>query len=892
MRELPTGTVTFLFTDIEGSTNLVSTLGDQYAAVLNRHHQLMRENFGAHGGTEVMSEGDAFFVVFRSPADAVRGAVEAQRALHAENWPAAAQVRVRMGAHTGDAVLGGDNYIGIDVHRASRIAGAGHGGQILVSDATRALSEQSLPDGVTLRDLGQHRLKDLPAPERLYQLVVADLPHAFPELRSLDARPNNLPMPITSFIGRERQIAEITERLGHTRMLTLSGPGGTGKTRISIRVAQDLLTNYEHGCWFVALDALSDAELVPSEIATALGVKIAGSQSVTEALKAWLADRELLLVLDNFEQVTPAAAVVSELLAAAPRLHVLATSRTPLHIYGESEYPVPPLATVGELRAAGGSAVALSQFEAVRLFIDRALAVRPDFQVTNANAPAVAEICVRLDGLPLAIELAAARVKVLTAEQILERLAHSLSLLATAARDLPERQRTMQGAIDWSYNLLEEPERQLFRRLSVFRGGFTIDAAEYVCGTDDSGIDVFDGLASLVDKSLLRADERAAETRFVMLETIGQYAGERLAAGEERDAVRRRHAEHYLALATRSEPFLTGRGQAEWLDRLEREHDNLRASFPAAAELGMTEEALESAGSIWRFWQQRGHFAEARSVYERLLALPGGPSKARAKALTGLGGIVYWQGDYEETARRYREAREMYESIDDRAGLAEALLNESYVSLLAGRFEQGRQLIRRSIEMFDEAGNELGKTNAEQLLGYTFMFESQPDEALPFSEKAVEAYRRLGAEFELADSLTGLGYIRALAGDWEGALPAMLESMSIFERAGNEIGMGMVISGIAAAAAWVGESELSAQLYGKAEEVQARLGGGAPPQFVAVEFLRDKAVQALGEEEFKRLTVEGAQMTMFDAFRLAHAFRPPADAPPLPRPEPPPSAEL
>jgi predicted ATPase/class 3 adenylate cyclase len=891
MPELPTGTVTFLFTDIEGSTRVLNALGDAYPAVLDRHHALLREAFDAHGGLEVMSEGDAFFVVFRSPIEAVRAATDAQQALSAEDWPPGARIGVRMGVHTGEAVLGGDNYVGIDVHRASRIAAAGHGGQVLLSDATRALSEQSLPPGVSVRDLGPHRLKDLPAPERLFQVVVAGLPSDFPELRSLDARPNNLPAPLTSFVGRERVLGEIRERLARTRLLTLSGPGGTGKTRLAIRVAEDSLTDFAHGCWFVPLDALRDAELVPSAIAKAVGVSVPGDQSVADTLKSWLADRELLLVLDNFEQVTSSAPLVGELLAAAPRLRVLATSRAPLHVYGEAEYAVPPLATVGELRAAAGSPQALSQYEAVRLFIERAVAVKRDFKVTNANAPAVAEICVRLDGLPLAIELAAARVKVLPAEQILERLERNLSLLATSAQNLPERQRTMRGAIEWSYNLLDPAEQQLFGRVSVFRGGFGLDASDYVCAVGIDS-DVLDGLTSLVDKSLLRADESAGESRFVMLETIRQYAAERLAETDEAGEIRRRHAEHYFALAEASEAHLTGHAQADWLDRLEREHDNLRAAFSSADDLGLVDRALGAAGAIWRFWHQRGHFAEARTVLERLLALPGEPSSARAKALTGLGGIVYWQGDYDATGRRYEEAREMYETIGDRAGLAEALLNESYGPLLAGKFETGRRLIRRSIELFNQVGNELGKTNAELLLGFTYMFQAKPVEALPIVESAVAAFRRLGARWELADSLTGLGYVRAIAGDWENAMPPLFESLEIFGQAGNEVGIATVVSGIAAAAGWVGDSERSARLFGKCEEVQARLGGGPPGQFVAVSTLREKAVQALGDADFTRLAAEGAQMSTSEVLELARSFRPPPDAPPLPRPEPPPGAEL
>ncbi|MDQ3938838.1 MAG: adenylate/guanylate cyclase domain-containing protein, partial [Chloroflexota bacterium] len=609
MGELPTGTVTFLFTDIEDSTGLLTALGDSYGDTLARHHALLRDAMARHGGVEVMTEGDSFFVVFRSPLAAVRAAADAQRALDAERWPVGATVRVRIGLHTGEAVLGGDNYVGLDVHRASRIASSGHGGQTLVSDATRALVEQVMPEGLGLRDLGRHRLKGLPAPERIFQLTVDGLPTDLPPIRSLEARQNNLPAALTSFVGRERQVAEISERLASARLLTLTGPGGTGKTRLAIRVAEEVLGDHEDGCWFVALDALRDPELVPSTIADTLRVKVPPDQPAVAALEAWLGARELLLILDNFEQVTDAAPKIARLLEAAPRLRVLATSRVPLGVYGEQEYAVPPLASARELRMAGtASADALSQYEAVQLFIERALAVKPDFRVTNANAPAVAEICARLDGLPLAIELAAARSKLLSPEQMLARLEQSLSLLASTAQNLPARQRTLRGAIDWSYDLLTEPEQRLFSRLSVFRGGFALESAEQVVA-DDLAMDVLDGVSSLVNKSLLRTETDASETRFAMLETIREYARQRLSESGEEPELMKRHATHFLALPARAEEHLMGTDQVMWLDRFGRDHDNLRAAFERAPGLGMLDDALSAAGAMWRFWQLRAHFA-------------------------------------------------------------------------------------------------------------------------------------------------------------------------------------------------------------------------------------------------------------------------------------------
>jgi predicted ATPase/class 3 adenylate cyclase len=883
MSRLPTGTVTFLFTDIEGSTRLLQTCGDEYPLLIARHHELLREAVSVHGGVEVMTEGDSFFVVFRNPAAAVAAAVNAQRSIAAETWPANSDVRVRMGLHTGEAILGGDNYIGLDVHRAARIANAGHGGQVLISDATRALAGQGLPAGVSVRDLGEHRLKDLPAPERLYQLAIDGLPADFPPLRSLSARPNNLPRPATSFIGREQQIDEIKARLATARLVTLTGPGGTGKTRLSIRVAEDLLPDFEHGVWFVGLDALRDAELVPSTIAAALNVHVGGDQTAMSALVAHLRERELLLVLDNFEQVTDAARYIGELIVAAPGLSVLATSRVPLHLSGEVEYAVPPLAVVSELRNAADSAARLSQYEAVRLFIERAVAVKRDFAVTNDNAPAVAEICIRLDGLPLAIELAAARVKLLAPEQILARLHQSLSLLASAATDLPERQRTLQGAIDWSFGLLDEAEQRLFVRLAAFRGGMTLEAIEAVAGPGLS-LDIFDGVASLVDKSLLRAVDDAAETRFAMLETIRTYADERLHAATDAGDVLRRHAEYFFDLALASEEHITADDQVAWLDRLEREHDNLRASLERAVDVGLVDRALTAAGAIWRFWQQRGHFAEARATYDRLLTLPATDPTARAKALTGAGGIAYWQGDYEAMTGFYREARELYEQVGDVSGAAEAWFNEAFVPTLERDFNTARPGFERAAALYRQAGDEEGAAGPDVMLAWIDWLSGRAEDAVKVMTHAVATYRQAGAQFQLADTLSGLAFTHASVGDWLAAKSSLLESVEIFASVGNEVGTIQALEGAAMSAIHLGDTANGVRLLGFVDATKARLGAGAPSMFINSDQQHAQALEVLGQTDFDRLHAEGAQLSTDEALALFRALAVPDDATPLPSP--------
>jgi predicted ATPase/class 3 adenylate cyclase len=499
---LPIGTVTFLFTDIEGSTRLLKALGSGYRDVLERHAAIMREALAEYEGVEVSTEGDAFFAAFRSAPMAVAAAVAAQQRLANEPWPVGHPVRVRMGLHTGEGRRGGDSYVGLDVHRAARIAAAGHGGQVLLSAASRSLVEAALPEGVTLRDLGMHRLKDLDQPEHLGQLVINGLEQEFPAIRTLET-PTNLPAELTSFVGREREVDEALELLSTTRLLTLTGPGGAGKTRLAIRIAARLQSAYADGVFFVDLAPLTDPGLVLPTVARTLGLSDQAQRSIVDLLKDHLELQNVLLVLDNFEHVLAAREGIQDLLAAAPRVKVLVTSRSRLSLYGEQEFPVPSLALPD--RGAIGDLDRLSQYEAVALFVERARAAEPAFGITNENAPAVAEICVRLDGLPLAIELAASRVRLLEPGEILARLEQRLPLLTAGGANLPERQRTLRGAIDWSYELLEAPHRSLFRRLSIFAGGCTLMAVEAVCNPGgELGLDTLEGMASLVDQSLLR----------------------------------------------------------------------------------------------------------------------------------------------------------------------------------------------------------------------------------------------------------------------------------------------------------------------------------------------------------------------------------------------------
>jgi predicted ATPase/class 3 adenylate cyclase len=879
MRALPTGTVTFLFTDIEGSTRLLEELGERYRAVQDDHFRLMRAAIAEGEGAEIRTEGDAFFVVFHTAPQAVQAAVAAQRALADHHWPHGEPLRVRIGLHTGEGILGGDDYLGIDVNRAARIAAAGHGGQVVLSEATRALAEASLPAGVSLRDLGRHRLKDLARPERLYQLVIDGLPAEFPALKTLDARPNNLPAQLTSFVGREEAIATVKALLADARLLTLTGPGGTGKTRLALQVAAEVLADFADGAFFVDLSAITDPGVVPSEIAGALGMAEEPGRPIVESLKDHLRDRELLLVLDNFEQVPDAAPAVLGLVEAAPKLKVLITSRAALHLYGEREIPVPPLLLPDPAHLP--DLTSLSQYEAVALFIERAAAVRPDFAVTNENAPAVAELCVRLDGLPLAIELAASRVNLLSPQTILARLEQRLPLLATTARNVPERQRTLRGAIDWSYDLLDEPERRLLARHSVFAGGATVEAVEAVANPGgDLGVDALEGLASLVDKSLLRRTETAGgEGRFGMLETIKEYAGDRLAESFDAADTARRHAEFFVALVEEAEPHLTTAEQVTWLDRCEREHDNIRAVLRRSLKGGDPQTGLRIVAALWRFWQQRGHLREGLQWAEDILAMTSDPpTPARARAHSAAGGLAYWLSDMEKTARHYEAGAAIARELGDRRLTMEATYNLGFIPLASEDPESARPLFQDALAIARELDDpEWIVPMMGDLAFVEGVATGNYAEAIPLLEEAIEMARKLGHRFRLADDLTALGRAYVMTGDLDGARRVLREGLGLLVEDEN---LPLIVTSIffyAALAGAEGRHERATRLWAAADELRESIGG-APSAVMKLEDPTGAARKAIGDEAVDRAVAEGRAMDLDKA--VAYAMEEPSVTPP------------
>jgi predicted ATPase/class 3 adenylate cyclase len=706
MPDLPTGTVTFLLSDVESSTRLWEQDPAAMRHALAQHDALIEDQVGRQGGVVVRPRGeaDSRFAVFRHAAEALGAAAAVQEALHTEPWAVALGLRVRMALHTGDADLRAGDYYGGAVNRCARLRSIAHGGQTLLSRATHDLAQDALPPGVSLRALGEHRLADLQRPEQVYQVVAPGLPGEFPPLRSLESVPHNLPLQLTSFVGREREMADVAGVLGRTRLLTLTGVGGTGKTRLALQVAADLLAAYPQGVWLVELAPLADPGLVPGAVATALGIAEDASRPLVSTLIAVLRPKCVLLLLDNCEHLIEACAQLSDaLLHACARVQILATSREALGIAGETSWPVSSLELPGGQQTAQPVAE-IAQCSAVRLFAERAQAVQPRFALTQQNAAVVGQICRRLDGIPLALELAAARLRALSVEQLAARLDQRFRLLTGGSRTALPRQQTLQAAVDWSFGLLSPAEQRLFAQLSVFAGGFSLEAAEAVCtGGEIAREEMLDLLTRLVEKSLVMAETEVGNAeRYRLLETLRQYGRERVLAGDEAAELHDRHAAYYLALTERAEPELHGPRQRHWLDHLEGEHDNLHAALAWCLEQaapGMGDDAavaLETGARmasalIW-YWVYRDHRREAREWLDRVLSAGGMGPALRAKVLRGAGWLAWDAQDLAHARALLEQSIALYRDLGDKGERAFALSLLAPVVWQEGKDEQAMTL--------------------------------------------------------------------------------------------------------------------------------------------------------------------------------------------------------
>jgi predicted ATPase/class 3 adenylate cyclase len=826
---LPTGTVTFLFTDIEGSTRLMRELGDEYVALQAVHHEILRSAFRSNDGRELRTEGDSFFCVFQSAIDACQAAATAQRSFAEHEWPEGGQIRVRIGLHTGEAPLMGDEYIGLDVHHAARISAAAYGGQVLVSAATQALVDGSLSPGLSLRDLGMHRLRDLSRTERLFQLVIDGVPDAFPTLRTLDGTPNNLPTQLTSFVGRADVVAQAKKVLEGSRLMTLTGPGGIGKTRLSLQVAAEAFDQFPDGVYFVPLSAVRDPDVIPSVIAQSLSISVTGNRMPLEAVLDHLRGKKSLLVLDNFEQLLPdAAGFPSSLLQASPELKLIISSRAALRSYGEQEFPVEPM-HIPDPKTRPSLEI-LSQYEAVKLFIERALAAKPDFQATNENAPSIAGICERVDGLPLGIELAAARIKLFSPQALLGRLEKSLSAsLGTGARDLPGRQQTLTGAIAWSYDLLDEKARRLIARFSVFARGAALEQAETVCGPAvEVGGDVVSRLDELADQSLLRRQPDFVDPRLIMLQTIREFAGEKLEESGEAEAIRDRHVAAFIELAEEAAGGLFGDQRKAMLDRLELDHDNFRAALDWCVAGKRTEQGMRLAAALWRFWQMRGHLREARSRLEGVLALPGAESfaDARRKALEAVGGVAYWQADMDQAQVFYDEALVLTRATGDRRAIANALYNDSFPRII-GRTTgmlDALPVLAEAVAIYRELGDRAGVARCLWAIGNVHHFHKDYPAATPPLDEAIELFRGLDDRFSLGWALHTRALVAVNTGDAPTARPLIKEALELFSKAGDISGITLLVDDAAQLAALEGNRLRALRLAGAGQAIQTSTG--------------------------------------------------------------------
>ena len=755
MTDLPTGTVSFLFTDIEASTKLLQQLGDAYVGLLDDHHRILQCAIEDAGGVRVSTDGDGVFGAFSRAHDAVTAAAAAQLELKQKGWPDNVEVRVRMGIHTGEGVIGPEGYVGIDVHRASRISAASSGGQVLVSDATRSLVESGLQKHLGLRDLGYHRFKDLNDPEHIFQLLIEGLPGEFPALTPLDDVRNNLPLQLTSFVGREAELDELKDLLVASRLITLTGVGGTGKTRLAYRLAVNATKQFPDGVWVAELARISDPNLVANELATEMGVRPQPGELIARTLASVVQHQKVLIILDNCEHLLDASAeLTSDLLHAGPNVKMIATSREALGVVGEVSYPVASLGLPkGEL-ADDEDAL---RYDAIELFAKRAALVRPGFSVTENNVGAVVQICRRLDGVPLAIELAAARVRALSPEDIAAHLDDRFRFLTGGSRTALPRQQTLEATVAWSYDHLSEAERLMFGRLSVFSGGFTMETAASVCAGDGLEVyDIDDLVLGLIDKSMIMMEEEETGTRYRLLETLRQYARDRLSEQADPDQLRRKHAEVFVGLAERLDDFLRGPNQVVAVRQMGAEHDNLRIALTWAQDAGEPVLVLRFVAALGLYWDLAGHWAEGRAwMSEAPFEDESLPLDLRIRAtLGGLNMVV--SDDKEKGAALAEQTMEQADRLDEPKLMGRSLTAYGYAISWLGRTDEAIETIEKAVDLSRAGEDRWVLANALSVLG-NVASDEHPDRAMEAELESLEIFRKMGDRLQAADALYLLG---------------------------------------------------------------------------------------------------------------------------------------
>ncbi len=887
-------TVTFLFTDIEESSVLWEERPEAMRAALPRHDALLRRLIEARGGTVFKTVGDAFCAAFDDAPDAVEAAVSVQREMRAADWGAVGGLRVRVALHTGEADQRDGDFFGPSLSRVARVLAAAHGGQTLLSGAAAAAAGRYLPAGVSLRDLGVHRLRSLARPVQIFQVVDAEAPGDFPPLRAVQAFAHNLPLQLTSFIGRDRERGEVRRLLAGARLVTLIGPGGCGKTRLAQQTAEELVGQFPDGVWEVELAPLADGALLPRAVAAVLNVREDRERAMADALVDALRGKELLLFLDNCEHlVTDAARLVERLLRECPRVRILATSREPLGVPGEVPWPLPPMAVPpvpGPGRGAPRTPEQALRYESVRLFAERAAAAHPGFALTEAAVPAVSQICRRLDGIPLAIELAAARVRALPPAQMAARLDDCFRILTGGARTAMPRQQTLHAAIDWSHGLLTDSERALLRRLAVFTGGFTLEAAEAVTpdvphgdfpdgvsaqetdrgclllgqGDEGPGLEeweVLDTLARLVDRSLVMAEAGPdGEARYRLLETIRQYAREKLCRAGEADVLGRRHARYYAALGARAEPELLGAEQSVWLARLEAEHDNFRAALRAVDGGKLSPEAgLALAADLWRFWYVRGYLAEGCEWLAGMLdRAPGAEGPMRARALTGAGNVACALGRLAEARGWHEEALRLRDEAGDRRGIASSLSNLGNLARFEGDLERSRERFEASLQIYRELGDRKHTAMVLGNLSANAIEREAYESARVYLEECLELHAHLGDAFNQARALHNLGMVSMRQGDLLHARECLLRSLHIKHQLLDHHGCASTVETIARLHLDEGNCTAAAWLMGAVEGLLQSVAAVTPPtQAARLAVDAERCAAGLLPGEYERLWNEG-----------------------------------